>query len=117
MFPLKDNTKMLPGLRKEGFKLYYLSNFHIDIFTELKNSYSFFKCFNGGIISAEVKHSKPDPAFYLILMEKYYLKAEECFFIDDTEVNIKTAEALGMKCFFTAGSISISLHYLMRYAQ
>jgi len=117
MFPLIDNTKMLPGLRKEGFKLYYLSNFHIDIFTELKNSYSFFKCFNGGIISAEVKHSKPDPAFYLILMEKYYLKAEECFFIDDTEVNIKTAEALGMKCFFTAGSISISLHYLMRYAQ
>ena len=115
MFPLDDNVKMLPALRKEGFKLYYLSNFPVDTFFEIKNSYSFFKYFDGGIISAEVKHSKPDPAFYLILMEKYNLKAEECFFIDDIEVNVKTAEALGMECLFTAGSTGISNDFMMTY--
>ena len=113
MFPLDDNIKMLPVLLKEGFKLYYLSNFPVDTFFEIKNSYSFFKYFDGGIISAEVKHSKPDPAFYLILMEKYNLKAEECFFIDDTEINVTTAESLGMKGYYTAGSELLNLYEVL----
>ncbi len=108
MFPLDDNVKMLPALRKEGFKIYFLSNFPLDSFNEIKNSYSFFKYFDGGIISAEVKHSKPDPAIYLILMEKYSLKAGECILVDDTEVNVMSAEDLGIKGFFTAGSTCIS---------
>ena len=112
MFPLGDNVKMLPALRKEGFKVYFLSNSPLDSFNEIKNSYSFFKYFDGGIISAEVKHSKPDPAIYLILMEKYSLKAGECVFVDDTEVNVKTAEDLGMKGFLTAGSTSISKDFV-----
>ena len=38
---------------------------------------------------------KPDSEIYIRLLEKFGLKAEECLFIDDSEANIRAAEALG----------------------
>jgi putative hydrolase of the HAD superfamily len=107
MFPLDPNVRILPELKKRGFKLYYLSNFPIDIFEEVKSGYYFFKHFDGGLISAEAKFSKPDKRNYELLTEKYSLVAEECLFIDDLEVNVLSAQAFGMKGLFTNGSLRI----------
>jgi len=107
MFPLDINVNLLPGLRKRGFRLFYLSNFPHDIFEELRTEYSFFKYFDGGIISAEVKYSKPNSRIYEILIEKYFLNPKECLFIDDLEINVKAAEKLGMKGLATFGSVEI----------
>jgi FMN phosphatase YigB (HAD superfamily) len=114
MFPLVNNVKLLPGLRKEGYRLYYLSNFPADIFEEVKKSYPLFKYFDGGIISADVRFSKPDPGIFRVLFEKYDLRAEECFFIDDIQKNVITALSMGMKGFFTTGSTNISDELLKR---
>jgi putative hydrolase of the HAD superfamily len=108
MFPLDSNVKLLPELKKRGFSLYFLSNFPLDIFEEVRTGYFFFRYFEGGLISAEAKASKPDPGIYKILMEKYSLLPEQCLFIDDLEKNVKTAESLGMKGLFTNGSLEIS---------
>jgi epoxide hydrolase-like predicted phosphatase len=108
MFPLDENVKLLPELKKRGFRLYFLSNFPLDIFEEVKNGYFFFKYFDGGIISAEAKSSKPEKLIYEILLNKYFLSPEECLFIDDLENNVKSAEATGMKGLVTFGSPSIS---------
>ena len=108
MFPLDPNVRLLPALKKRGFKLYYLSNFPLDIFDEVSTGYFFFKHFDGGLISAEVKFSKPDPGIYKILFEKYSILPEESLFIDDNEKNVRTAESLGMKGIFTNGSLEIS---------
>ncbi len=97
MFPLAYNTKMLPELKKHGFKLYYLSNFPDDIFDEVFNKYDFFRYFDGGIISARVNASKPDTRIFRILIDKYSLSANESLFIDDSEINVKAAESIGMK--------------------
>jgi glucose-1-phosphatase len=108
IFPLDQNVRILPGLKKRGLRLYFLSNFPLDIFDEVKNGYYFFKYFDGGIISADVKSSKPERRIYEILMERYALMAEECLFIDDIEVNVRTAEQIGMKGIFTNGAQEIS---------
>jgi glucose-1-phosphatase len=108
MFPLDQNVRLLPDLKKRGFGLYYLSNFPIDVFEETKTGYYFFKYFDGGIISSEVKYSKPERRIYEILLEKYSLIPAECLFIDDLEINVKGAEATGMKGLFTNGSLEIS---------
>jgi epoxide hydrolase-like predicted phosphatase len=107
MFPLDQNVRLLPELKKQGFKLYYLSNFPIDIFEQIKTGYYFFRYFDGGVISSEVKFSKPDKRIYKILLEKYLLTAEECLFIDDIEINVRAAEGLGMKGLVTYGSEEI----------
>jgi putative hydrolase of the HAD superfamily len=107
MFPLDPNVRILPELKKRGFKLYYLSNFPMDIFEEVKSGYYFFTHFDGGLISAEAKYSKPDKRIYEILTERYSLAPEECLFIDDLEINVISAQACGMKGLFTNGSLRI----------
>jgi epoxide hydrolase-like predicted phosphatase len=108
MYPIDQNVKILPELKKRGFRLYFLSNFPLDIFDEIKSGYYFFKYFDGGLISAEAKVSKPESRIYEILMEKYSLAPEECLFIDDIEINVKAAEAIGMQGLVTFGALGIS---------
>ena len=108
LFPLDQNIKILPELKKHGFKLYYLSNFPMDIFEDIRYSYGFFKYFDGGIISAEVKLAKPDARIYRSLIEKYSLIAGECLYIDDLEINVTAAESAGMTGYHTSGSLEIS---------
>jgi glucose-1-phosphatase len=108
IFPLDTNIRLLPELKKRGLKLYYLSNFPLDIFDEVRSGYYFFKHFDGGLISAEVKFSKPDKRIYGILTERYSLIPEECLFIDDLEINVISAVEHGMKGLFTDGSLAIA---------
>lgn len=108
IFPLDQNVRLLPGLKKQGYRLYFLSNFPMDLFEEVKTGYYFFKYFDGGVISAEAKSSKPDRRIYEILMEKYNLVPNQCLFIDDLEVNVKAAEASGMNGLITYGALGIS---------
>jgi len=108
IYPLDENVRLLPELKKRGFRLFFLSNFPLDLFEEVRSDYYFFKYFDGGIISAEVKVSKPDSRIYDILLNKYLLKPEECLYIDDLDTNVKAAEASGMKGLVTFGSLEIS---------
>jgi len=107
MFPLDDNVRLLPALKKHGFSLYYLSNFPLDIFEEIKNDYFFFRYFHGGIISSEVKLSKPDIRIFNYILNEYSLNPEESLYIDDMEENVKAAESTGMHGFVTGGSPKI----------
>jgi putative hydrolase of the HAD superfamily len=108
MFPLDDNVRLLPELKKHGFRVYYLSNFHLDTFEIVRNDYYFFRYFDGGVISADIKLSKPDIKIYRHFLDKYSLKPEECLYIDDIEENILGAESAGMVCFLTYGSPKIA---------
>ena len=108
MFPLDDNVRLLPELKKRGFRLFYLSNFHLDIFEVIRNDYYFFRYFDGGIISAEIKISKPDIRIYNYIFGKYSLKPDECLYIDDVEENVQAAASTGMLVFLTYGSTKIS---------
>jgi HAD superfamily hydrolase (TIGR01509 family) len=108
MFPLDDNVRLLPELKKQGFRLYYLSNFPLDSFEEVRNDYYFFRYFDGGIISSEVKLSKPDPEIYKYILSAYALNKDECLYIDDIEENIRAAESVGMQSLLTNGSPKIS---------
>jgi putative hydrolase of the HAD superfamily len=96
IFSLAGNTKLLPALKEQGFKLYYLSNFPDDIFDEVYNQYDFFKYFDGGIISSRVNASKPNRKIFEIFLEKYSLSADECLYLDDSELNVKAAGSVGM---------------------
>ena len=108
MVPIDQNVILLPELKKRGFRLYYLSNFPIDIFQTIRSDNDFFNYFDGGLISAEVRYSKPDKRIYEILMEKYSLIPDECLFIDDLEVNVRAAKETGMEGLVTYGSEKIS---------
>lgn len=110
--PIPSNAKLLPALKKQGFRLFYLSNFPADLWVQIRDgkrdyNYDFFGYFEGGLISAEARCSKPHPKIYKDLIEKYSINAGECLYIDDLEINVKGAEAAGMKGITTFGSHEI----------
>jgi putative hydrolase of the HAD superfamily len=95
--PIQKTIALLPEIKKQGHKLYYLSNYHKELSRYIQNKYSFFKLFDGGVFSCDVHMVKPDPAIYRYLLDKYKLKPEDCVFIDDTKENVLAAEKEGIK--------------------
>jgi len=95
--PIAENVRILGELKKKGYKLYYLTNYHEDLFEYSYDKLGFFHHFDGGVVSAHVKLIKPDPPIYKKLIEKYHLQPEETLFIDDSEKNTQAATELGIQ--------------------
>jgi putative hydrolase of the HAD superfamily len=87
--PIDDTVEILKELKNAGYRVYYLSNFHLLAFEYITEKYDFFKLFDGGIVSYKEKLLKPDENIYRRIIEEYGLKPEESIFIDDTQVNIE----------------------------
>jgi putative hydrolase of the HAD superfamily len=94
--PIEGTVEILRKLKNSGYKLFFLSNFHLLAFEYILEKYDFFKLFHGGVVSYEEKLIKPEDRIYKRLLEKYELKAEECIFIDDVYVNIEGAGRAGL---------------------
>ncbi|NLC68295.1 MAG: HAD family phosphatase [Clostridiaceae bacterium] len=95
--PVSGTVKTLEILKRNGFRLYYLSNFHLKAFNYIFNEYEFFSLFDGGVVSSHVNLLKPQKEIYEMLISKYGLVAGETLFIDDTLENIISAGVLGFK--------------------
>lgn len=87
---------ILQNLKQRGYKLYGLTNWCSKVY-EVLETYEIFQLLDGQIISCEEHLIKPDAAIYHRLLEKLDLKADECIFTDDREVNIIGAEACGIR--------------------
>lgn len=85
-------------LRKEGYRIYGLSNTGMRFANFVKNS-EMGDYFDGYVFSAKEKLVKPDPKIYQVLLERYSLKAEECLFVDDLSANTQAAREVGMDAF------------------
>ena len=96
MVPFDFNKEIPKKLKENGYNLYILSNFPKVPFEEIKARDEFFKYFDGAIVSAYVKHLKPEKAIYKELLINYSLNPEETIFIDDKLENIRSAEELGI---------------------
>ena len=82
-------------LKENGYKIYLLSNASSD-FHERRSGIPALSYFDGVVVSADYKLLKPEKEIYEVLYEKFLLKPEECFFIDDVQKNIDGAKATGM---------------------
>lgn len=88
------NDKMISFLKKvreNGYKTYILSNAPHEIPPFLENN-DLTQYFDGQIISAEEKVSKPDQGIYNLLLDRYDLNPEESVFLDDKLENIEAAK-------------------------
>lgn len=108
-YPIPENVAYAAKLKKAGYSIYLLSNFHKYGFTILKKRFPFFNSFDGGVISWEVKINKPDRRIYEMLLNKYKLKPAETLFIDDMAENVSVAEDLGIKGIHFKDSTDLTL--------
>ena len=84
------------SLKKQGFSVYFLSNFSQKIEKECEKTLVFRKEMDGGILSWKDKLIKPDPEIYKLCLTRFGLKPEESVFVDDTAVNVEAANELGI---------------------
>lgn len=99
IFPLKDNLKMIDLVKEKGLKYYILSNYPKDAFEYTYNMCPFIQNADGMVISYDVLMIKPNKNIYLKLLDKYGLKANECLFMDDLDVNVEGAKSVGINAF------------------
>lgn len=95
--PKEDVIDLLKELKNKGYKIYFLSNFHLLAFQEIHKRYEFFEYLDGGIVSCEVKFVKPEKEIYKKLIDTYKIEPNESIFIDDLKENIDGATNVEIK--------------------
>ena len=93
--PMEGMEQLLGELKELGYGIYLLSNTTVrqpEYFPLIPGS----QYFDGQIISAQWKLLKPQHEIYETLLREYGLRAEECFFVDDLNINIEGALCAGM---------------------
>ena len=92
---ISANTRVLAELRTRRLPNFAITNFSSEKFALSRRRFPFLDGFDGLIVSAHEKLVKPDPAIFRLFLDRYGLEASEGVFIDDSEKNVRAAEALG----------------------
>lgn len=87
--------ELIQGLHEKGYKIYVLSNADINQ-EKYMDRVPGHQYLSGRVTSAEIRLIKPDHKIYEYICNEYSLKKEECFFIDDSNVNVFAAKQYGM---------------------
>ena len=98
--PIAVTVELLAQLRArrdegEALRLYYLSNMPTPYARVLEERHAFFRWFDGGIFSGDVRMLKPQREIYELLASRYRLQPGETVFIDDSALNVAAARELG----------------------
>ena len=81
--------------KNAGLNVYLLSNAGMR-FPACLARFDFYKFFDGAMVSAHEQMNKPDRRLYLRLLQKFGLASDECLFVDDMQVNVDGARAVGI---------------------
>lgn len=100
---------LLKRLKDGGFRLYGLSNWDTQVYFTI-DQYDIFKLLDGRIISCEEHAVKPGPEIYRRLFSRYGLSPAECLFVDDKQVNIDGALAVGMPAVLFKDAAQLEKH-------
>ncbi len=94
---IEGTVQILTELRDAGVPCYALSNWSAAKFALARPRFPFLEWFDGIVISGEVGASKPDPAIYRVLVDRYRLTPSTTAFVDDTSSNVQAAAGLGFR--------------------
>jgi putative hydrolase of the HAD superfamily len=95
----RENPRMVEWAQRiaaAGIKTALLSNMHPEMIRYIRKKFAWLNNFKPAIFSADVRMVKPDPAIYQYTLKELGVAAKNTMFIDDREVNIKAARALGI---------------------
>ncbi len=95
--PIQPVVDLLARLKRAGRPLFALSNWSVETFPLMRARYDFLGWFDRLFISGEIGLIKPDEAIFRFFLETIGRRAEECLFIDDSQVNIAAASRLGFQ--------------------
>ena len=96
MWPVPGMEELVTWLKGNGYGLYLCSNASLRMLDCYLDVIPGIRLFDGVLFSAEEKCMKPQKEMYRHLFQRFRLRPEECFFIDDLPANIQGARECGM---------------------
>ena len=94
---LNENIiSLINKLKRNNYNVYILSDNNWECFNYYKE-HELFKNLDGWVVSCEYNTSKKDGKLFDILIDKYNLIPEDCYFIDNEINNVKEANKHGIR--------------------
>jgi putative hydrolase of the HAD superfamily len=97
LIPIPDTLELIRSVKKNGNRVFVLSNMHIDSINFIEKKYPIWDIFDGMIISSRIQMVKPELEIYQHLLDKFDLVIDKTIFIDDVYENLEAASKLGMR--------------------
>jgi 2-haloacid dehalogenase len=95
--PVPGMHAIVEELDSRGVPLFAITNFSADFWAPFHaKEQAFFRRFRDIVVSGREKLLKPDPAIYYLALDRFGLRPDEALFIDDREINVDGARAVGM---------------------
>ncbi len=114
--PFFDGMReLISKLKENGNKVFLLSNISqgfMEGYKSVPEIAELFDSFDGLVFSGPLGIVKPSADIFNFLLKTYSLKAEESLFIDDREINIKGAEAVGINGYLFDGNVEKLADYI-----
>jgi putative hydrolase of the HAD superfamily len=85
------------ALKQRGLLTAILSNMGDSVLESVERNFDWIHRFDVLVWSFQLRLAKPDPAIYRHVLAKLGTSPEQTLFLDDKQVNIEAAQALGMK--------------------
>lgn len=96
--PVPGVHAIVEALDARGVPLFAITNFSADFWPPFHaRERAFFDRFRDILVSGEEKLLKPDPAIYYRALDRFGLQAHQALFVDDRQINVDGAEAVGMR--------------------
>jgi 2-haloacid dehalogenase len=93
---IEGAVAILAELKDAGYELHALTNWSRETFPIARERFPFLGWFESILVSGEEGLIKPDPAIFLLLLERIGRAPAECVYIDDNPKNVAGAAALGL---------------------
>lgn len=111
---IEPTAEIMREVKAAGYPVYGLSNWSHETFPRLRHRYPFLNELDDYLLSGMAGVAKPDEEIFRIFLQRIDRQAEDCLFIDDTQVNIDAANRLGFTgiLFSSAPQLRADLHAL-----
>ena len=87
--------EVVARLRAARIPRYLLTNMPAPVFRARVERYPLLRDFDGAVVSGDEGLLKPSPEIFALLVDRFAIEPATTLFIDDTEVNVRGAEAVG----------------------
>ena len=89
--------ELLVELKAKGYGIYLLSDYPECFEYNWEKFADFFQIFDGRGVSYELHSRKRERTAFPLMLDRYNLKAEESYFVDDLGLNIEAARECGLR--------------------
>jgi len=96
--PVPGLPEFLKALKASGIKTAVATSGPIENVRFVLNGLGFQDAFDAIITGLDVRESKPDPAIFLLAVERLGLKPADCVVFEDSPPGIKAGKAAGCRC-------------------